>query len=310
MCIWILGLVAFLGNFSVIVWRIAVKESNRVNSFLLTNLAVADLLMGIYLLLIAIKDLEWRGVYFKHDLQWRSSRMCQFAGGLSFISSEVSVLILTTITADRYCCIVLAFRFKKLKMKAAVVIVSLIWIFGLSISIAPTLHIFNDYFYDYGWEEGFYGRSAVCLPLQLSHERLPGWEYSVLIFIVLNFISFTFILVAYLLMFWKVKTVGRTVRSSLKKEAIIAKRMSFIILTDFCCWMPVIVIGILSLLGKFPDPDKQVYVWIAVFVLPVNSSINPILYTFSTREWRKQKKGYVRILSASIRRFGSFFKKS
>ena len=56
----------------------------------------------------------------------------------------------------------------------------------------------------------------------------------------------------------------------------------FIVLTDFLCWMPIIVIGLLSLLGKFHDPEKQAYVWIAVFVLPVNSALNPILYTFST----------------------------
>ena len=77
---------------------------------------------------------------------------------------------------------------------------------------------------------------------------------------------------------------GRSVRSttdSAKKEIALARRVFFIILTDLCCWMPVIIIGILTLLGKFNDPSKQAYVWIAIFVLPVNSSINPILYTFS-----------------------------
>jgi len=64
----------------------------------------------------------------------------------------------------------------------------------------------------------------------------------------------------------------------------------FVVMTDFCCWMPVIVIGILSLAGSFTDPTGKVYAWIAVFVLPINSSINPILYTFSTPQVLKRFK--------------------
>lgn len=295
-CIWILGILALLGNAGVIAWRMVVRgQLNQVHSFLLTNLACADLLMGVYLLLIAIKDVEFKGVYFKHDLQWRSSRLCQFAGALSVISSEVSVLILATLTADRFVCIVFPLKFIRLKMKSAVAVVMMIWITSLSLSILPI--IIKDYFYDFDWQEGFYGRSAVCLPLQLSGDRLPGWEYSVAIFIGLNFIAFTFIFVAYVVMFCVVKSAGRSARSNnAKTESAMARRIAFIVITDFCCWMPVIVIGILSLLGIFKDPEKQAYVWIAVFVLPVNSSINPILYTFSTRSWRRRTSGDVPLI--------------
>jgi len=51
--------------------------------------------------------------------------------------------------------------------------------------------------------------------------------------------------------------------------------------------MPIIIINILSLTGHFNDPDKIAYVWIAVFVLPLNSSLNPILYTFSTERAKR-----------------------
>ncbi|PFX12965.1 G-protein coupled receptor GRL101 [Stylophora pistillata] len=58
-------------------------------------------------------------------------------------------------------------------------------------------------------------------------------------------------------------------------------------MTDFCCWMPIIIISILSLTGNFYDPHKIAFVWIAVFVLPLNSSLNPILYTFSTERTKR-----------------------
>ena len=301
--IWILGLSALIGNAFVILLRTIIKEDQKVQSFLLTNLAIADLLMGVYLLIIAVKDVEFQGEYFKHDIQWRSGPVCQFAGALSMVSSEVSVLMLTLITVDRFISIVFSFRCERLSRKKAAFIVAPIWLFGILLSVVPIFGL--NYFYDDQRRVGFYGRSAVCLPLQLSEEKLSGWEYAMGIFVVLNFLSFTFIFLAYVAMFIRVRKMTLQVRSTnMNRESRMAKRLFFIIMTDFCCWMPVIIISILSLLGKFHDPEKQAYVWIAVFVLPVNSSINPILYTFSTPLLRKmagkRKKAIGKFLSRAI----------
>ena len=286
-CIWILGILAFLGNLFVVVWRLFVNEDNRVNSLLLSSLAVSDFLMGVYLLIIAIKDAEWRGEYFLHDLQWRASFLCQCAGILSMLSSEVSVIMLTIMTSDRLVSIVFPFTFKSLSLKKARVVCVLGWIVGGLFAVLPVLGM--SYFHDEKNDVGFYGRSAVCLPLQLSSEKLAGWEYSVVVFIGFNTVSFLFIMGAYVVMFTTVYRISKGLGSSrAKRDATVAKRMMFIVLTDFCCWMPVIIIGLLSLTGNFHDPTKKVYVWIAVFVLPVNSSINPILYTFSTRPAMKR----------------------
>jgi hypothetical protein len=154
------------------------------------------------------------------------------------------------------------------------------------------------YFYDNKRGMGFYGRSSVCLPLQLSSSRPAGWEYSVSFFIALNFAAFVFILCAYVLMYWTVKKASSAARSTnAKKEAAMARKLLFIVLTDFVCWMPVILIGILSLTGDFHDPQGLVYVWIAVFVLPVNSSINPILYTFSNSKVKRKLIEYSKTVS-------------
>ena len=87
-----------------------------------------------------------------------------------------------------------------------------------------------------------------------------------------------------------------------KKHAALARRMMIIIVTDFVCWFPVIVISILTLTGKLYDPTKKVYAWIAVFVLPVNSAINPLLYTFSTPYVREKIPVVIEALSRLIRR--------
>ena len=92
----------------------------------------------------------------------------------------------------------------------------------------------------------------------------------------------------YLTSYLKICYFQLQVRSTrMTQNSTLAKRMMFIILTDFACWFPVIILSILALTGNLYDPTNQVYAWIAVFVLPINSSINPLLYTFSTAYVRK-----------------------
>jgi hypothetical protein len=153
-----------------------------------------------------------------------------------------------------------------------------IWVNGLVISTTPLL--VPSYFDDNVSGFSFYGRSTVCLPLQLSTDRPAGWEYSVGVF---NGAAFLLIFAGYNAIFIKVRRSARRVRATRSTESSLGKRVFFVILTDFCCWMPIIMLGVLSLYtGHFNDPS--VYMWIAVFVLPVNSAINPILYTFSSSQ--------------------------
>lgn len=88
---------------SALVFFVATAKLNfQVHSFLITNLAIGDFFMGCYLLVIAIVDANFRGVYSMHDKEWRTSSTCSFAGFLSTFSSEFSVFTLTVITLDRF----------------------------------------------------------------------------------------------------------------------------------------------------------------------------------------------------------------
>lgn len=89
-CLWILGIIALFGNLSVIFWRLVHSDDSKVQSFLLSNLAFSDFLMGVYLIILAVQDTRWQGEYFKHDVQWRVGTLCQVTGALSMLSSEVS----------------------------------------------------------------------------------------------------------------------------------------------------------------------------------------------------------------------------
>ena len=81
----------------------------------------------------------------------------------------------------------------------------------------------------------------------------------------------------------------------------LAIRMALIVGTDFICWMPIIIMGLLSASGAVEIP-ADVYAWTAVFILPLNSSLNPYLYTFSVAWQRKKarKKSSIHTASESL----------
>lgn len=199
--------------------------------------------MGIYLLIIAAVDMNFRGIYILHDAMWRHSNLCKFAGFLSTYSSEISVLTLVVITIDRFIAIIFPFRISRLGMKEAKIVMALLWLVVFFIAATPlfnTLYYFND----------FYGRSGVCLALHITPQRPPGWEYSVFVFLALNMVSCFIISVSYLWMFLVARKTRAAARApQMNSDRAMAKRMTLIVVTDLCCWVPIILLGVASLSG-------------------------------------------------------------
>uniref|UniRef100_K1PQF8 G-protein coupled receptors family 1 profile domain-containing protein n=1 Tax=Magallana gigas TaxID=29159 RepID=K1PQF8_MAGGI len=64
-----------------------------------------------------------------------------------------------------------------------------------------------------------------------------------------------------------------------KREMAVFKSLSYVVLSDTFCWIPIIIIGLLASGGV--DISSDVYAWVIVLVLPINSALNPFIYTFS-----------------------------
>lgn len=226
----------------------------QVHSFLITNLAVGDMLMGIYLLIIAGVDAYYRGDYIVHDKTWRNSGLCKFAGFLSTFSSELSVFSLTIITLHRLSSIVFPFRIKDMEFTRAVWVMCVSW--GLVAFLAALPLCGVAYF------GNFYGRSGVCLALHITPDKPSGWEYSVFIFLGLNFVSFITIMVSYGVMFNVARKTQKAAMRSLKSKGSdsMARRMSVIVFTDFCCWVPIILLGLASLSGAYVPTSVSKYI--------------------------------------------------
>ncbi|OWF42800.1 G-protein coupled receptor GRL101 [Mizuhopecten yessoensis] len=273
--IWIIGIFALIGNAGVVIYKYVFdrRSLTKGHGILILNLAITDFLMGIYMLIIAIADSIFRGQYIWNDIYWRNSIPCKLAGVLATISSEASAMFLLLITIDRFVSMKFLFgqyQFSKRKIMCASLAV---WAFCCALAIIPLLPI--SYF-----SGQFYSRSAVCLALPLTRDKPAGWEYGTAVFILLNFMIFIGIAVGQIMIYKEVSSSDKVLKSQRRvQDAAIARSLFLVMFSDFMCWFPLGVMGLLAFAGN--RISSEVYAWTAVFILPINSALNPVLYTYS-----------------------------
>ena len=293
----IFSVVALLGNSGSFVYRVFVQKAGGgvgYSSFV-THLSVSDSLMGAYLAIIGVADWVFRGSYVWNDVLWKHSVTCRLAGFLSLVSSEVSAFLVCLITLDRF--LVLRFPFSRVRfgVRSAHVACCLSWAVGVSLAAVPLLPSLAH------WR--FYSQSGICIPLPISSSYFPGHTYSFGIIIVMNFGLFLLIAAGQMSIFLSIRsnTISSADTTKKSKDLTIARRLITIAVSDFLCWFPIGLLGILAAQG-FSVPGS-VGVAMAIFVLPLNSALNPFLYTINMvleRRRREREKRLEKMLLANL----------
>ncbi|XP_029660129.1 relaxin receptor 1 [Formica exsecta] len=276
--VWSISCVTCLGN-SLVLWgRFTAKDENRVLSIIIRNLAVSDMLMGIYLFIIAIEDARFRDNYQQEASTWMSSWSCTLLGVLAMMSSEVSVLILSFMSVERFILIAAPLKgHRAMTFQAASSSMIVIWIIGFILALMPVIH----------WRSStrYYGVNGMCFPLHIDDPYLIGWEYSAFIFLGLNLLGLMIIGYVYAAMFASIWRTRHATPLSVG-DSEFALRFFLIVLTNAACWAPIIGLKILAMMNYPVPPD--LHAWVVIFILPVNSAINPLLYTFTTPKFRER----------------------
>ncbi len=319
---WLIGLNALGGNMFVLLQKKTKKEKNNVQTFLLSNLAISDLLMGIYMLTISSADIYFGKYFPMNAASWRTGITCRVAGALSIISSEASVFFVTLISIDRFINVRFPYSLRKLEKKSANIAVILLWLIAIVLGIIPSVLAGTS-----TTSYKFYENSHVCIGLPLTKigrfknfvttewldlgivkaipyefpkkvvkyeylGRVPGLYFSSAVFLGVNGISYFIILLCYVeivrAVFRSSKEAG--VNKDMKEQIKLTTRVAAIVLTDFACWSPIVVLGILVQADVIVLPSS-VFAWCVTVVLPINSAINPYLYTISgiVRNYLKNK---------------------
>ena len=280
--LWLISCLSLLGNVFCLVVRVCVQRTAATSGFhvFVTNLSMADLLMGVYMVTIGVADSVFRGQYLFYDETWKHSLACKVAGFFSLLSCEVSALIIWLITLDRF--IVLHFLFSRLRFQrqSAAVACLLTWLLGLTLAITPLLPVTSH------WE--FFSQTGICIPLPVTSRNFEGKSFSISVYIVFNFVMFVLIAAGQAFIYWSIQKNALNIDSTkVSRDLTIARRLMSVAVTDFLCWFPVGLCGLLALAG-IPIPN-EVNVALAIFVLPLNSALNPFMYTFNTLIEKRRK---------------------
>ncbi|XP_019385651.1 PREDICTED: relaxin receptor 2 isoform X3 [Crocodylus porosus] len=285
--VWVIACITCFGNLFVIGMRSFIRAENKTHAMSIKILCCADCLMGVYLFFIGIFDVKYRGEYKKYAVLWMESLPCHIMGFLAMLSTEVSVLLLTYLTLEKYLVIVFPFSNIRPGKHQTVIILVSIWIIGFVIAIIP--------FGDEDFFGNYYGKNGVCFPLYSDQtEEIGGKGYSFGIFLGVNLLAFIIIVFSYVGMFYSIKKTAlqtSEVRSHIHRDVAVANRFFFIVFTDAICWIPVFIIKILSLFQV--EILDTVTSWIVIFILPINSALNPILYTLTTTVFKEKLKQFL-----------------
>ena len=335
--IWIMGIVTIVANASVMITTTQILKTKklhkilRTNHVLILNLSTADFLMGVYLLIISAKSVEFAGIYGNLDLQWRSSDLCSVVGTIAIISSETSCFIMTILTCFRLVSVLRPIKSLTDSTKIWFVLTAFAWMLSAIIAIIPFIPRLEDVFVHFvrfsasfspndllrkdelaaitcrynsllkinnslnsrswfdmiafadnkleGFEArrvGFYAETSVCMPrFFVDNDDIAG-SYSIMI-ISVNFISFWFVCLSYLVIYKL--TSNRPVGKAMiqKQNDKMQKRIARLLVTDFVCWIPLCIVAYITYTGI--RLDNYVYAAAIAFFLPVNSALNPVLYS-------------------------------
>ena len=337
---WIIGFLVIAGNGTALAIKVfhlknsKLTESLFCQHLIVANISLADFLMGVYLLVIAMFSAIYSGYYGQVDHEWRTSISCSIIGSLAVISSEASCFLMVLLSAFRLYNI----RYPVKSMTSSTFLwkmgIVMAWLFAFVLGIIPIPHYAISYFVHsvsfpsifskdgtlkiqdfftfaqrYGSYKrttfnkssddlneavntlkryfsanfplkffGYYGATSICMPRFFVAIGENAWEFTVIL-ITVNFLCFAFIAVGYILIFFHTVKKSKQIRSnrSAKQESVLQRRIARLIATDFLCWIPICFMAYLRLAGvEFSDIVYQIS---AVFLLPINSALNPLLFS-------------------------------
>ncbi|KAG5844680.1 hypothetical protein ANANG_G00165040 [Anguilla anguilla] len=246
--VWVMAFVTCFGNLFVIGMRSVIRAENNQHAACIKVLCCADCLMGVYLLFVGVFDLKFRGEYNRNAQAWMEART---ACGRAAARPPPPWPW------------------------------SGCWAPGIAAAPLLARGPFGNY----------YGRNGVCFPLHSDRRERPAARaYSTGVFLGgLNLLAFLVIVFSYSSMFFSIYKTGinaSDLRSRLHKDVAVANRFFFIVFSDALCWLPIFLVKTLSLLEV--EIPGTITSWVVIFVLPINSALNPILYTLTTSFFREQ----------------------
>ncbi|KJH51489.1 7 transmembrane receptor [Dictyocaulus viviparus] len=263
--IWPVCTLAIVGN--VFVWVIlglAFEKRMRVHYLFMINLAIADLITGVYLAVLAVQDVRTGDEYYRHAVSWQTGWGCSMAGFFAVLSSELSIISMFFIAFEMAYNTRNAFYGQRLRFPVACMMMVGGWVFALMMATLPLMDLSS------------YSTASICLPLRLHN--IADRAY-IIFFLLFNLFAFLAMVVCYVFLMLMLKNPKTPSRD---EDNLIINKMVWLVGVDFLCWFPTLFFGLSAALGH-PMISLSSAKFLLVFFFPINASANPFLYVFFTK---------------------------
>ncbi|CAD5122635.1 DgyrCDS11044 [Dimorphilus gyrociliatus] len=211
-CVWIVSILSVVGNMRVIVSRIRSMRKisrGRGHSLLIVHLAVADMLMGIYLFILAVQDALFRGHYLSMQKRWRNSSTCTVCGLLTTSSYLASAFFIGLISMERLVSVERPLQTLSRNFTTLQAFTVIIWTVVGILVIMPLIPQLTDYF-----STTYYTNNGACLPLYIHEPRAVGWRYSAGTFLATTLLCSMLVSIVYLKMYTAIRRSSASISSS------------------------------------------------------------------------------------------------
>nr|XP_061800518.1 neuropeptide FF receptor 2-like [Nerophis lumbriciformis] len=286
-----------LGNGVVCFMVLRRRGMRTVTNLFILNLAVSDLLVGIFCMPTTLVDNIITGWPF-------GNTVCKLSGMVQGISVSASVFTLVAIAVDRFRCIVYPFK-QKLTIATSKRIIAVIWVLAASISCPSgvMLHVAQE-----PSVRIVLRRRQESRPFYWCRENWPGPDmrkvYTTVLFVNIYLAPLALIVIMYArigLVLFRSSKPSASLRGlgpgteaqravSRKKKRVIAMLL-VVALLFVLSWLPLWTLMMLSDYARLSESQYRVvniYLyplahWLAFF----NSSVNPIIYGFFNENFRR-----------------------
>uniref|UniRef100_A0A3Q4GV61 Neuropeptide FF receptor 2 n=1 Tax=Neolamprologus brichardi TaxID=32507 RepID=A0A3Q4GV61_NEOBR len=276
-------LVCMVGNGVVCFIVLRSKNMRTVTNLFILNLAISDLLVGIFCMPTTLVDNVITG--------WPFGRVvCKLSGMVQGISVSASVFTLVAIAIDRFRCIVYPFK-QKLTIATSKLIIVIIWVLAVAI-MCPSgimLQVTKEQ-----RVRIVLGSNNDTRPFYWCRENWPNQEmrkiYTTVLFANIYLAPLSLIVIMYAHIGYTLfkTTISPTIT---RKKKRVIMMLLVVALLFILSWLP---LWTLMMLSDYISLTQHQYRVINIYMYPLahwlafsNSSINPIIYGFFNENFRR-----------------------
>ena len=293
---WLVSIIATLGNVVCLVGLCVARPKQYRGCVIvfIASLQCADFCLGIYSSVIVAAQEVFRGQYAHYENKWTGNVICKMAGFLSLLSSEVSILIIFLLTLDHLFVLCLPLSQCTFSTRSAAVACGVSWLVGILLASMPSLPGLSHW--------AHCGRTALCSFVPYDKRCFRREVNFLNLILAFNCCVSVVVFVAQVIIYRTLPKHQVLLNSSKNPANLSVSLITKIAVTNAIAWFAITTSSVLSLADV--AGSEKVNLFMALVVLPFNSTANPLLCLLHAVAYKRrieQEERVLRVLKAKIK---------